>query len=63
MKIIIPSTIFDIWTTLEVLLGSKLTAKTDSLPKAFILKEKLYIRGEVQNEQQHRIALDKLFIL
>ena len=59
VKIIIPSNIIDIYTTLEVLLGLKLSGHTDTLTEASALIDELYKRGEIQNKQQYRIALDK----
>ena len=59
-KIIIPSNIIDIYTRLEVLLGLKLSGHTDTLSEASNLFDEIYKRGEKQNEQQYRNALDKL---
>ena len=59
VKIIIPSNTFDIYTRLEVLLGLKLSGHTDTLTEASNLIDELYKRGEKQNEQQYRNALDK----
>ena len=58
-KIIIPSNIIDIYTRLEVLLGSNLSGHTDTLTEASNLIDQLYKLGEKQNEQQYRNALDK----
>ena len=58
-KIIIPSNIIDIYTRLEVLLGLKLSGHTDTLTEASNLIDELYKRGEIQNKQQYRNALDK----
>ena len=58
-KNIIPSNIIGIYTTLEVLLGSKLSGHTDTLTEASNLMDQLYQMGELQNEQQYRNALDK----
>ena len=58
VKIIIPSNIIDIYTRLEVLLGLKLSAHTDTLTEASKLIDELYKRGEIQNKQQYRNALD-----
>ena len=60
-KIIIPSNIIDIYTRLEVLLGLKLSGHTDILTEASNLIDELYKRGEIQNKQQYRNALDKFF--
>ena len=59
LKIIIPSNIIDIYTRLEVLLGLKLSGPTDTLTEASNLMDELYKRGEIQNEQQYRNALNK----
>ena len=59
VKIIIPSNIIDIYTRLEVLLGLKLSGHTDTLTEASNLKDELYKRGEMQNKQQYRNALNK----
>ena len=58
-KIIIPSSIIDIYTRLEVLLGLKLSGHSDTLTEASNLIDELYKRGEIQNKQQYRNALDK----
>ena len=59
VKIIIPSNIIDIYTRLEILLGLKLSGHTDTLTEASALIDELYKRGEIQNKQQYRNALDK----
>ena len=59
-KIIMPSNIIDNYTRLEVLLGPKLSGHTDTtLTEASNLIDELYKRGEIQNKQQYRNALDK----
>ena len=58
-KIIIPSNIIDIYTRLEILLGLKLSGHSDTLTEASKLIDEFYKRGEIQNEQQYRNALDK----
>ena len=58
-KNIIPSNIIDIYTRLEVLLGLKLSGHTDTLTEASNLVDELYKRGEIQNKQQYRNALNK----
>ena len=58
VKIIIPSNIIDIYTRLEILLGLKLSGHTDTLTEASNLIDELYKRGEIQNKQQYRNALD-----
>ena len=59
VKIIIPSNIIDIYTRLEVLLGLNLCGHGDTLTEAGILLDELYKRGEIQNKQQYRNALNK----
>ena len=59
VKIIIPSNIIDIYKRLEVLLGLKLSGHTDTLTEASNLIDELYKRGEIQNKQQYRNALNK----
>ena len=61
-KIIIPSNIIDIYTRLEVLLGLKLSGHSDTLTEASNLIDELYKRGEIQNKQQYRNALNKFSI-
>ena len=58
-KIIIPSNIIDIYTRLEILLGLKISGYTNALTEASNLMDELYKRGEIQNKQQYRNALDK----
>ena len=59
VKFIIPSNIIDIYTRLEVLLGLKLSGHTETLTEALNLIDELYKRGEIQNKQQYRNALNK----
>ena len=59
VKIIIPSNINDIYTSLEILLGIKLSGHTDTLTEISNLIDELYKRGEIQNKQQYRNALNK----
>ena len=59
VKIIIPSNIIDIYTRLEILLGLKLSGHTDTLTEASNLIDELYKRGEIQNKQQYRNAINK----
>ena len=59
VKIIIPSNIIDIFTRLEILLGLKISGHTDTLTEASNLIDELYKRGEIQNKQQYRNALNK----
>ena len=61
-KIIIPSNIFDIYTTLEIILGLKLSEHTDTLTEASNLIDELFKRGEIQDKQQYRNALNKFQI-
>ena len=61
-KVIIPSNIIDIYTRFEVLLGIKLSGYSDTLTEASNLIDELCKRGEIQNEQQYRNALDKIKI-
>ena len=61
-KIITPSNIIDIYTRLEILLGLKLSGHTDILTEASNLIDELYKRGEIQNKQQYRNALNKFSI-
>ena len=56
VKFIIPSSIIDIYTRLEVLLGLKLYGPTDTLTEASNLRDELYKRRENQNEQQYQNA-------
>ena len=58
-KIIIPNNIIEIYTRLEVLLGLKLSGHSDTVTEASNLIDELYKRGEIQNKQQYRNALDK----
>ena len=62
LKIIIPSNIIDIYTRLEILLGLKLSGHIDTLTEASNLIDELYKRGEIQNKQQYRNALNKFSI-
>ena len=59
VKIIIPSNINDIYIRLEVLLGLKLSGHIDTLTEASNLIDELNKRGEIQNKQQYRNAIDK----
>ena len=47
VKIIIPSSIIDIYTRLEILLGLKLSGHTNTLTEASNLIDELYKRGEI----------------
>ena len=58
-KVIIPSNIIDIYTRIEVLLGLKLSGHSDTLTEASNLIDELYKRGEIQNKQHYRNALNK----
>ena len=59
IKIIIPNNIIDIYTSLEILLGLKLSGHSDTLSEASNLIDELYKRGEIQNKHQYRNALNK----
>ena len=59
VKIIIPSSIIDIYTRLEIILGLKLSGHTDTLTEVSNLIDELYKRGENQIKQQYRNAPDK----
>ena len=60
MKILFPSNITDIHIRFEILLGLNFSGHTDTFPEASNLIDELYKRGEIQNEQQYRNALDNL---
>ena len=62
IEIIIPSNIIDIYTRLEVLLGLKISGHSDTLTEASNLIDELYKRGEIQNKQQYRNAINKFQI-
>ena len=57
----IPSNIIDIYTSLEIILGIKISVHTDTLTEAGNLIDELYKRGEKQNKQQYRNALDNFY--
>ena len=59
VTLIIPPNIIYIYTRLEVLLGLKLSGHTDTLTKASNLIDEIYKRGEIQNKEQYRNALNK----
>ena len=59
VKNVIPCNIIDIYTRLEILLGLKLSGHIDTLTEASNLSDELYKRGEIQNKQQYRNALNK----
>ena len=61
LKIFRPYNIIDIYTRLEILLGLKRSGHTDTLTEASNLIDELYKKGEIQNEQQYRNALNKFF--
>ena len=63
VKIILPSNIIDIYTRLEILLGLKLSGHTDTLTEASNLIDELYKRGEIENKQQYRNALNNSNII
>ena len=59
MKINIPSKIIDKYCRLEILVVLQLSGHTDTLTEASNLFDDLYQKGEIQNEQQYRNALNK----
>ena len=59
-KIIIPSNKIDIYTRSEIVLGVKISGRTNTLTEASNLMDEVYKRNEIQNEQKYRIALDIL---
>ena len=61
-EIIIPFSIIDIYTRLEILLGVKLSGLSETLTEASNLIYELYKRGEIQNKQQYRNAPNKFRI-
>ena len=52
-----------IYTRLKVLQRLKLSDHTNTLTEASILIDDMHKSGEIQNEQQHRNALDKFHTL
>ena len=58
-KFIIPSNIIDFYTRLEVVLGLKVSGHTNTLTEGSNLVDDIYKRGEIQNNQQYRNALNK----
>ena len=58
MKITNPSNIIDLYVTLEILLGMKLSGHTDTLTEASNLLDRLHKKCELENDQLHRNALD-----
>ena len=59
VKTVLPSNIIDVYTRPEVLRGLQLSGHTDFLTEASNLIDELYKRGEIQNKQQHLMALNK----
>ena len=59
VKIIILSSIIDIYTIFEALLGLKLSGHFDKLTEASNLTAEINKKGERQNEQQYRNAPNK----
>ena len=59
MKNIKSSNIIDIYTRFEILLGLKLNGLGDTLTEASNLIDELYKRGEKQNDQRYRNAINK----
>ena len=60
VKFIIPFNNIDMYTRLEILLGPKLLGHSDILTEASNLTDELHKRGEIQNKQQYRNALNNL---
>ena len=61
MKTASPSNIIDYWTSLEVLLRIKLNGHADTLTEASNLLDDLNKKGEIQNEEQCRNSLNKIY--
>ena len=61
-KGIIPSNINEIYTTLEILLGLKMSGHTDIFTEASNLIDELYKRGEIQTKQHYRNNIKFQFI-
>ena len=59
VKVNIPSNLIDVYARLEVLLGLNLSGHTDTLTEASNLLDDSYKRGEIQNKQPYRNALNK----
>ena len=59
LRFIIPTNIIDIYNRLEILLGLKLSRHSDTVREASNLIDELHKRGEIQNKQQYRNALNK----
>ena len=59
LKVFIPYIIIVIYTRFENLLGLKPSGHTNTLKEAGNLINEIYKRGEIQNEQQFRNALNK----
>ena len=60
VEISIPTNKVQIYTRLAILLGLKWSGHTDTLTEASIFIDELYMRGEIQNEQQYRNALNNI---
>ena len=54
-----PSNIIDIYTRLEIFSRLKLSGHTNTLREASNIIDELYKRGENQNKQKHRYALNQ----
>ena len=61
MENIIPCSNIEFWNIVDVLLGSKLSGHSDTLTEAANFLGEIYEKGEIQNEQQYRNALDKFY--
>ena len=54
-----PLTTIDLYSSLDVPVGLKLSGRNDTLSEASNPIDEYYKRGEIQNKQQYRKALDK----
>ena len=57
VKVILPSNILDIYTTLETLVGLKLSGHTDTLTEASNLIDKLYKRDKIKKNNNIEMLL------
>ena len=60
VKFIIPANIIDLYTTLEVLIGLKLSGDTNTLTEASNIIDELYKRKQTQDKPQYQNALDNM---
>ena len=63
VKLFLSSKITDIYDRLEILQGLYFSCHSDTLTEASNLTNELYKKGEIQNEQQYRNALNKISTL